>query len=111
MKVFDALIARGVGDLERQVIAAIPGLGTVRFDAAVPALRWAVEIDVHPWHRSVEGASRDRRRDRLTAAAGWITHRTGEDELRHRFSSVIDELVRSLVQRRSEVGLDVGANR
>jgi hypothetical protein len=55
IKVVDALVARGVADLERQVAVAIPGLGTVRFDAAVSSLRWAVEIDVHPIERGHAG--------------------------------------------------------
>jgi len=71
MRVVNALVARGVHDLERQVEAVLPGYGRVRFDAAIRDLKWALEIDVHPAHLSVEGASKDKRRDRKADAAGW----------------------------------------
>lgn len=101
MKVVNALVARGVYDLERQVEALIPGFGRVRFDAAIPALKWALEIDVHPSHLSVEGSSKDKRRDRFADAAGWVTRRAGEDELQTSFEPLIDDLVASIARRRA----------
>lgn len=103
MRVFNALIGRGVYDLERQVPLTIPGYGSVRFDAAIPALRWALEIDVHPSHLSVEGASKDKRRDRKAEAIGWVTRRVGEADLCRDFPGVIEDLVGSIARRRAEL--------
>ena len=50
-----ALLAAGISGLERQYPIDLPGYGRARFDLAVPSLRWAIEVDVHP------AASRNRR--------------------------------------------------
>jgi len=110
-KVVDALVARGIRDLERQVVADVPGLGRVRFDAAVRSLRWAVEIDVHPEHVLSAGVARDKRRDRLTRAVGWQTERVSEDELRDRFDETMRQLVDSVARRRTDVAARTRAGR
>jgi very-short-patch-repair endonuclease len=75
----------------------------VRFDVAIPAIRWVLEVDVHPEHRSVEGQRRDHQRDRRGRRVGWEIERVGEDELVTAFDSTIDDLVVSITQRRAEV--------
>ncbi len=37
---------------------------TARIDLAVPAIRWGVELDIHPEHRTFDGHARDARRRR-----------------------------------------------
>jgi very-short-patch-repair endonuclease len=102
-RVFDALVQRGVHDVESQVTETIAGFRTVRFDVAIPSIRWVLEVDVHPEHRSVEGQGRDHQRDRRGRRVGWEIERVGEDELATAFDSTIDDLVVSIAKRRAEV--------
>jgi very-short-patch-repair endonuclease len=102
-RVHDALIARGITDLESQVWETIPGYGSARFDLAIPAIRWVLEVDVHPGHRTLGGQRNDHRRDRKSRRIGWDTERVGEAELRHDFDAAIDDIVESVKDRRAEV--------
>ena len=69
-RVCDALITRGVADLQCQVYESLPGYGNVRFDFAIPALWMVIEVDVHPEHRTLEGRAGDCRRDRTFRRVG-----------------------------------------
>jgi len=75
----EVLIARGLRHRDVPVVAqypvVLPGGRRVRFDLAVPAVRWAVEIDGFPEHFGVVGGSSDRRRDRWSHAGGWQVER------------------------------------
>lgn len=66
----DALLRRGV-PVEPQYKVAASGERSQHPDLAVPAVRWAVELDIHPEHRSVEGAHRDARRTRSMHRGDW----------------------------------------
>jgi hypothetical protein len=55
--------------------------GDIRFDFAVPALRWAIEVDVHPRHYTTQGRADDARRDRECADIGWRVDRVTRIEL------------------------------
>jgi hypothetical protein len=99
-----ALEIAGVTDLVRQHAVVLAGYGRARFDLAIPPLRWALEIDVHPEHRTLEGAARDQRRDAAACAVGWTVRRVGEVALaRDRFAATIGELVAEVTRRRAEV--------
>ena len=74
-----------VGDLE------LPGGFRVRLDLAVPAVRWAIEIDVHPSHERSPGIARDKRRDRALHLAGWQVERVAPDDLAQP-ARLLDEL-------------------
>ena len=102
VRVFNALVQRGVLGLERQVCSVLPGYGRARFDVAVPALQWALEIDVHPDH-GLEGGAADKRRDRCARAIGWETERVGERDLVARFDATIADLVEAIDRRRAQV--------
>jgi hypothetical protein len=65
----DALLRRNV-PVEPQVPVDRGG-GVVHLDLAVPAVRWGVELDIHPEHRSVDGHHRDARRVRSLHVASW----------------------------------------
>lgn len=104
-RVVDELVAHGVTDLERQVEVFVPDFGLVWFDAAIPALRWGLEIDVHPEHLTSVGSARDKARDRKTGAIGWVTERVGGDDLRDRLPQVVSELLRSIARRRETTRL------
>lgn len=73
------LVARGVPVLAQHAVAMADG-GTVRFDLAVPAVKWAVEVDGHPDHFVSSGA-RDRRRDRRSHIIGWQVERVTAPDL------------------------------
>jgi hypothetical protein len=92
VRVADALGHAGVSGLVRQHCMRLPGHGDVRFDLAVPELRWAIEIDLHPRHRETVGSASDTRRDRAAAAIGWTTSRVTETQYDHRFNETIADL-------------------
>jgi very-short-patch-repair endonuclease len=75
----EVLIARGLRLRGIPVVAqypvVLPGGRRVRFDLAVPSVKWAVEVDGFPDHFSIIGGSSDRRRDRWSHAAGWQVER------------------------------------
>lgn len=92
VRVAAALQRAGVHGLVRQHAAELPGHGHVRFDLAVPELRWAIEIDLHPRHRETAGAAADARRDRAASTLGWITTRITEVQYERRFHETIAEI-------------------
>jgi hypothetical protein len=92
VRVVDALTRLGVSGLRRQFAIDLPGYGRARFDLAVPALHWAIEIDVHPRHRETGGQLSDHRRDLAARAVGWDTTRLGHDAYEHRFAQSMIEL-------------------
>ena len=67
---------------------------------AIPELRWALEIDVHPEHRTLEGAARDIERDDAADAIGWFVRRVSEVQLVDRFAPTIDAVIESIARRR-----------
>lgn len=92
VRVADALGRAGVRGLLRQHRIQLPGHGDVRFDLAVPELRWAIEVDLHPRHRETMGIASDARRDRAASAIGWVTSRITESQYDCRFNETIAEL-------------------
>jgi very-short-patch-repair endonuclease len=89
VRVMSALSAAGVTGLVRQLPITLPGYGDVRFDLAVPGLRWAIEVDVHPRHEETVGAEADMRRDEAALAIGWTTSRVSRDDYEQRFEARI----------------------
>ncbi len=97
-----ALAAAGVRGLVRQHELAIPGYGPARFDLALPRLRWAIEVDVHPTHDDTLGRARDRRRDAAASVAGWTTRRIDRHTYEHdldRWVTATTEMYRALSHR------------
>jgi very-short-patch-repair endonuclease len=74
----------GVGGLVRQHRIDLPGYGLARFDLAVPPLKLAIEVDVHPEHQTLRGRTSDERRDAAAARQGWLTCRVTADDYAHR---------------------------
>lgn len=74
---------------------------TVHVDLGVPAVRWGVELDIHPEHRSVDGHARDARRRRALHAVGWEIEVAGEADLATvaAMTAVADELAASYRRR------------
>ncbi len=81
----EVLIARGLRARGVPVVSqhrvVLPGGQRARFDLAVPAVKWAVEIDGFPDHFGSAGGSSDRRRDRKSHAAGWQVERVAPVDL------------------------------
>lgn len=100
-RVFDELRRRGVLDLERQWAVELPGYGRVRFDMAIPALRWALEIDVHPAHRSLDGVAKDNERDAAAARHDWSVTRVAELQLTQALDRTLDTIVATVARRRA----------
>jgi hypothetical protein len=73
--VVHALRTRGVFDVTSQHRLDLPGFAhPVRLDAAVPRIRWGVEVDGHPDHFSELGGAYDRERDLAGDAIGCGCH-------------------------------------
>ena len=69
----------------------------------MPAVRWAVEIDVHPDHLGLDGTTADKRRDRRSRLLGWQVERVTELDLdADRFDATMDEL--AVLYRRRATG-------
>ena len=71
----DALAAAGLNGLERQFRIDLPGYGPARFDLAVPRVRLAIEVDLHPTHGETAGRRRDAARDEAAVRIGWTVER------------------------------------
>jgi very-short-patch-repair endonuclease len=102
-RVLEALRRRGITDLTSQVRDRLPGYGAARFDLAIEAIRYVLEVDVHPGHRTNKGQSSDFRRDRSARRKGWLTDRVGEHALAGAFEATMDEIAESIAARRAEV--------
>ncbi len=70
----------------------LPNGSQIRIDLAVPDVRWAIEIDVHPDHLLLEGTTRDKRRDRQCHLIRWQVERVTEVDMID-LPGLIDELV------------------
>jgi very-short-patch-repair endonuclease len=69
-------------------------------DGALPAIRWAVEVDHVTWHGGRLDAQRDKGRDRKLRRIGWQVDRVTDIELKEHFQETIAELVELVMLRR-----------
>lgn len=95
-----ALIAAGVTGVERQHRIDLPGYGPARFDLALPAMRWAIEIDVFPTHAEPAGRRSDQQRDAAAASLGWDVTRIVESQFGTDFAATVADLRRQFDRRR-----------
>jgi very-short-patch-repair endonuclease len=89
----EALVAAGVRGLVRQHPIELPGYGRARFDLAVPPLRWAIEVDVHPTHREPQGITSDAARDESALSVGWLVSRVPETGFGPALNSTVTALI------------------
>ncbi len=101
LKVLDGLLRRGVPVVPQVASLQLPNGRSVRIDMAVPDLRWAVEVDVHPHHLDLVGTTRDKRRDRQLHLIGWQVERVTRLDLLD-LRGILDELVALYQHRRAE---------
>jgi len=71
----DSLAAAGLVGLERQYRIDLPGYGPARFDLAVPLVKLAIEVDLHPTHSETAGRRRDGARDAAASELEWKVER------------------------------------
>jgi very-short-patch-repair endonuclease len=83
----DALEAAGMPRLTRQFEVVLPGGVTIRLDLAVPPDRFGVEVDDPEWHASPVALQRDRGRDLLLTAEGWVIVRVTTEDVYRRIRS------------------------
>src|SRR5690606_26800033 len=93
LKVFKALERAGVRGLVRQQAIKLPDGRTIHADVAVPAIRWALEVDHVTWHGGRLDAQRDKARDRQARRVGWQVDRVTDVDVREHLARTVAELV------------------
>jgi Transcriptional regulator, AbiEi antitoxin len=87
----DALQARGIPiEHQTRLVRASNGR-TARVDLAVPEIRWGIELDIHPEHRTFEGHASDASRTRDLHLLDWQIEPVTEVDMR-RVEALADEL-------------------
>lgn len=99
-KVLRALVERGVSGLVRQHPIRLANGVVIHPDAALPGLRWALEIDHVTWHGGRLDSQRDKGRDRNLRRIGWQVDRVTDVEIRDAFEATIAEIVELIDLRR-----------
>jgi hypothetical protein len=107
--VLDALVRRGVPAEAQVAVPREDGL-TFHIDIAVPEVRWGVELDIHPEHRSVDGHHRDARRVRSLHIAAWQIEPVSEFDL-HDLEGLADNLAELYHDRARSIGVSDSRNR
>jgi very-short-patch-repair endonuclease len=98
----DALAAAGVVGLERQFQIDLPGYGPARFDLAIPAIRLAIEIDLHPTHAETAGRARDTARDVAARRLEWTVERVTESGFGPNLAATTRQIVRRVTELRAQ---------
>lgn len=91
-----ALHKRGV-PVSAQV-PVVTASGTVHLDLGVPGVRWGVELDLHPEHRTLEGHRADAARRRATNDRDWQVELVTELDMA-RSDGIADQLAVSYSRR------------
>jgi len=91
LHVLRGLHERGVPVEAQHSKLRLPNGRWVRIDLAVPAVRWAVEVDLHPGHLGLHGTTNDKQRDRQLHMIDWQVERLTALDL-FDLPAVLDEL-------------------
>jgi len=91
LQIMNGLVARGVPVEPQHEDIRLHNGKRVRVDLAVPAVRWGVEVDVHPSHRMPVGVVRDKQRDRQLHRVDWQVEHVSDEEFVD-LESLLDEL-------------------
>ena len=96
----EALRARGIPiEHQTRLVRASNGR-TARVDLAVPAIRWGIELDIHPEHRTFDGHANDARRRRDLHLIDWQIETVTELDMQD-VDAIADELARLYHARRN----------
>ena len=92
IRLAEALRARSIPiEQQHQVVRTSSGR-IARLDLAVSCVRWGVELDIHPEHRTYEGQAADARRTRDLHQSSWQIEPVTEADLDD-IDALCDELV------------------
>lgn len=91
LRVLHGLLARDVPVEPQHSDLQLPNGKRIRIDLAVPSVRWAVEIDVHPEHSQPAGIVSDKQRDRQLHLVDWQVERVTDADFAD-FERLLDEL-------------------
>ena len=97
----EELRRRGV-PIEHQSLVVRVGGRLARIDLAVPDVRWGVELDIHPEHRSFDGQAGDARRYRDLHRLAWQVEPVTESDMNYP-GAIADELTELYHARRSQI--------
>ena len=97
----EELRRRGV-PIEHQSLVVRVGGRLARIDLAVPDVRWGVELDIHPEHRSFDGQAGDARRYRDLHRLAWQVEPVTESDMNDP-GAIADELTELYHARRSQI--------
>jgi hypothetical protein len=86
-----ALRARGIPIENQSRLVRASNGRTARVDLAVPSVRWGIELDIHPEHRTFEGHANDSRRTRDLHRLEWQIEPVTEHDMEH-LETLADEL-------------------
>lgn len=100
VRVLRALEERGISGLLRQHPIRLHTGVVIHPDAALPGIKWALEIDHVTWHGGRLDAQRDKGRDRALRRIHWQVDRITDVEIREQFDAVIAEVVELIELRR-----------
>ena len=70
-------------------------------DLAVPDIKWGIELDIHPEHRSIEGHGGDARRYRSLHLVEWQVEPVSEADMAN-LATLADELTALYHARRGQ---------
>ncbi len=93
----DLLVEAGIDGFEAQYSPAFQPAW--RFDVAFPSRALAIEWDSRRWHTRVEDFDRDRNRDRVAAANGWLVLRFTMRDLNDKPDEMLDQVRKALDNR------------
>ena len=96
----EALWERSV-PVERQARVVRSAGSFVHVDLAVPEIRWGIELDIHPEHRSIEGHAGDARRYRSLHLVEWQVEPVSEEDIAN-LVTLADELAALYRARRNQ---------
>jgi hypothetical protein len=88
----EALRTRGIPVENQSRVVRLSSGRTARVDLAVPAVRWGIELDIHPEHRTFEGQANDARRVRDLHLLEWQVEPVTEDDMAN-VPALADQLV------------------
>ncbi len=98
---FESAMARaGLPAPQRQYRLALPDGREIHPDFCWPDLRVIVEVDHVTWHGGRTESESDKRRDRQTAALGYLTLRVTDDDIKHRRAAAVADVAAVLALRR-----------
>ena len=88
----ETLRARGIPiETQARLVRASNGR-SARVDLAVPSVRWGIELDIHPEHRTFDGQASDARRVRDLHLQEWQIEPVSESDMQN-IHALADELV------------------